>query len=151
MTTYNAGYTGRLLEAEVLPQCTDTLTCHLPYKVAMARVRMNQPAGWNPKDPASKCMNNFHTLVAEALETTDYSELKLFSAVGSPLDFFHGVDAFFEFQGRIVTIDVTKNPHKLEGKADFILQECVLEDEIALQAYAEGIAKCFSKRVQAAA
>lgn len=151
MTTYTAGYTGRMLEADVLPRCTETLTCHLPYRTAMARVRMNQPQGWNVSDPSSKCMNNLHTFIAETLELTDYSELQLFTAVGSPLDFFHGIDAFFEFQGKIVTIDVTKNPKKFEGKADFILQESVLEDEIVLQTIAESIAKCFSKRVQAVA
>ena len=151
MTTHNAGYTGRLFEADVLPQCTDTKRCYLPYGVALARVRMNQPAGWDPKDPATKYMNNLHVLVAEALELEDYGDLKLLTAVGSPLDFFHGVDSLFEFQGQIVTIDVTKNPKKLGGKADFILQEDVLEDEILLQSIAESIAKCFGKRVQASA
>ncbi len=52
-------------------------------------------------------------------------EVSFYTAVNSPLDRYHGVDAFFEFKigGKevMVTIDVTTNPNKDNYKADVIL------------------------------
>lgn len=63
--------------------------------------------------------------VAMSLEETigdfDWNELKLYTALKSSLDIYHGIDGIFSFRGKIVTIDVTMNPHKDKYKADVIV------------------------------
>lgn len=52
-------------------------------------------------------------------------QIAFYTAINSPLDRYHGVDAFFELKVGtktvIVTIDVTTNPSKDRYKADVIL------------------------------
>jgi len=55
----------------------------------------------------------------------DYSKLKIYTAIGSHLDVYHGVDAFFEVEinGKLhrVTLDVTFNKNKEDGgRADVV-------------------------------
>jgi len=94
----------------------------MPYRKAMDVVKQSQPG--NPADPSSPAMNDFHALVCEELGAKDYSLVKCFTAVGSPLDIFHGVDSFVELDGgAVVTIDLTTNSKKDVHKADIILHE----------------------------
>src|SRR6185369_4444565 len=86
---------------------------------SMDLVRKNQPC--DPSDPDPRCANDLHALIAEKLGLDDFSELKLYTAVGSPLDFWHGIDGFFEFRGHVLTIDLTVNSHKDSGKANMIV------------------------------
>ena len=57
------------------------------------------------------------------LSDKEADELKLYTAVGSPLDFFHAVDAFIEYKGEIITLDLTLRPESdTDGKrADVII------------------------------
>jgi len=90
-----------------------------PYREAMDEVRRFQPG--DPSDPECRFANDFHAMVALELGLEDWSELKFYTAVGSPLDFYHGVDGFFEFCGKVVTIDGTTNPEKLDAKANYVV------------------------------
>ncbi len=120
-----SGYTGRLFEQEVLAICQVNWDgSYVPFQNALMLVRENQP--WDPRDPSTRAGEDLHCQVALALGLEDFSELSFLSALGSPLDFFHGVDGLFEWQGRVVTVDLTTNPHKDSYKADFILRP---EDE----------------------
>lgn len=65
-------------------------------------------------------------------EETEGDRLKFFSAIGTPLDIFHGVDCWFEFVnpgGRclVVTVDITQNIESAmngeKNKADLIIVE----------------------------
>lgn len=61
----------------------------------------------------------------ESLNITSEDQLAFYTAVNSPLDRYHGVDAFFEYKtdGKYITVtlDVTTNPNKDSYKADVIL------------------------------
>lgn len=122
--------TGRLLEAEVFGRTTvkwEGKMEYMPYRTALDFCRKHQPIGWNPVDPSTRTGSNLYASVAIELEKavgefTWEEELKFFSAIGSPLDVFHGVDGWFEFRGNVVTVDLTANTAKVNGyKANVIL------------------------------
>jgi hypothetical protein len=115
-------YTGNLFETEILFECAVVWDNYISYAKCIELVKSSQPRGWDPTDPPSVAGNDLHALVVEALDT-DYSEVKLYTALHSALDQFHGVDCFIEYQGRYATIDLTINPYKDSYKADFVLQE----------------------------
>lgn len=122
-------YTGGLYEVEVLGTCRvawDGET-YKPYREALIEAANNQP--WDPKDPGCKVANNLHAQVAIALELEDWGRLELFTAVGTALDRFHGIDGFFVLDRKhFVTLDVTMNPHKDEYKADVVLNPELIEN-----------------------
>ena len=124
------GMTGKLFEWEVLGPCLVTVSGYLPYMDAMALAREFQP--WDPTDPENRAGSDLHANVALALGLDDWFELSLYTAVNSPLDLFHGVDGWFEFNGRIVTLDLTRNPTKTSSNADIIIQESELDDLVSL-------------------
>ncbi len=114
-------YTGRLFEEEVVGRCLWNCADYVPFRKAMTIVKNFQP--WDPTDPSSPVMNDFHALLCEALGLEDYSLIGIYTAVGSPLDLFHGIDVFVEWNNVFVTIDLTINSKKDEYKADIILHE----------------------------
>lgn len=84
----------------------------------------------DPTNPTRPFANELRLAVAEelGLESNDEMDLlRYYSAVGTPLDVFHGIDGWIEFNnGRIprsVTMDVTRNKLKDEHKADLIVHE----------------------------
>ena len=123
----NTGYTGKLFEGEVLGECKVAWDGYMSYKGSMELVRENQP--WDPSDPESRVANDLHASVAITAGIEDFEELKLFTALGTPLDYFHGVDAWFEFRGSVLTVDVTTNRHKDEYKADMVIHLDDLDEE----------------------
>jgi len=114
-------YTGHLFEEEVLGKCRWTSKDYIPFRKAMDIVKKNQAV--DPTDPKSGAANDFHALVCEELGVDDYTEVSLYTSVGSPLDYYHGVDAFVEWKGAFVSIDLTLDKGKVEYKADIILHE----------------------------
>lgn len=120
------GLTGRLFEQEVLVVCQTGWDGHsyVPFQQALWLVRTHQP--WDPTDPSTRQGEDLHCQVAIALGMENFTELSLLTALGTALDVFHGIDAVFEWRGRMVTIDLTTNPHKDSYKADLILRP---EDE----------------------
>jgi hypothetical protein len=133
------GLTGHLFESQVLGECRVKWDgSYRSYASSMELVRANQPG--DPMDPATRTANDLHALVAEQLGLDDYAKLGFYTAVRSPLDFFHGVDAFFEFQGVVVTMDLTLNPHKDEAKAHIVIHPKDLENLPFLAAWiADGL------------
>ena len=123
------GLTGRLFEWSVLGKALTTpenLLGYLPFKKAMALAK--KLTCWNPTDPEPRQANNLHFYVCEALKVEDYSKVRFYSALGTPLDFFHGVDCWIEYDSRVVTIDLTANGHKDYHKADVVVHPEDLED-----------------------
>jgi len=129
MTTSN-GLTGNLFEWSVLGRAlaipSVPAQSYLPYTRAMAVAR-EHPA-WDPTDPDPRQANDLHAWVCEGLGVEDYSQVCFYSALGTPLDRFHGVDCWFEVGGRVVTIDLTTDPSKERYKADVVLHPEDLED-----------------------
>jgi hypothetical protein len=136
-------WSGTEIEEEVLGHALVVWDgAYLPFGKSLELVKAHQPC--DPSDPEAGFANDLHASVALALGLEDWSELKLFTAVGSPLDFFHGVDAFFELRGKIVTIDVTINPNKCVAKADMVLN--VSDLETALMVGAPAIKRLLERR-----
>lgn len=120
------GLTGTLLEEEVFTKIEIKWEGYMKYQDSLSQVINNQPHDWNPSDPPTRAGSDLYTRVAMSLEEIigDFNwsdELKLYTALKSPLDFYHGIDGMFSFRGKIVTIDVTMNPHKDRYKADVIV------------------------------
>jgi hypothetical protein len=122
------GMTGRLLEREVFGDISvawEGKMQYLPYQEAMHFCHNHQPENWSPTEPSPRVASDLHALVAIGLEEIigefEWNELGIFSAIGTPLDVFHGVDGWFEFHGRVVTFDLTTNSQKGTYKADVIL------------------------------
>ncbi len=103
----------------------------LPYEKSVQLAHEYQPG--DPTNPSKDFANDLRLAIIERLEERGLLEpgnednVKFFSAVGMPLDIFHGVDAFVEVldaknNAYRVTLDETTNPRKLaEGhKANLV-------------------------------
>lgn len=146
----HSGYTGRMMEYEVLG-CSCPVPSPIKYKQfsqAAEEVRKNQPAGWDPMDPPRKLANDLHAEICLSLGLEDWSELCLFTAIGTTLDQFHGVDAFFQFGGHIATIDLTMDRRrKIRNgyKAHFVVEADDFTDRGRRKRLASEIAEKLTK------
>ena len=127
-TATMTGTTGRLFEWEVLGRALTIPSGqgYLPYREAMALARRH-PA-WDPSDPDPRPANDLHFWLCEELGVEDFSRVRLYSALGTPFDIFHGVDLWVEVDGQVVTIDLTANENKDYHKADVVVHPEDLED-----------------------
>ncbi len=116
MSRFDDGYTGHLFEEETLGKCLGTHRGHMQWHEAMEVVRKNQPRVKTPV--ASRLEQEVRKQAGVAVV--------FYTAVGSTLDLKHSVDAFFEFMGVAVTIDLTMNDDKDACKADLL----VVKEEI---------------------
>ncbi|MDQ2932829.1 MAG: hypothetical protein M3Q80_00420 [bacterium] len=84
-------------------------TTYRKFKQAFYLVRKCQPL-WS--DPCLTGARNLRAAVAKAMKLVtpeEQNELLFYSAIGTPLSFFHGVDGWFEYRGLIVTVLLTKS------------------------------------------
>ena len=112
-----SGYTGHILEEEVLGHCSATWVGYMTYRSAMELAKATQPKQLCP------IANRFRKDVVRELSiakgaSVSDDQVRIFTAVGSPLDHYHSVDGWFEFEGLVVTFDVTLNPNKRHYRAD---------------------------------
>lgn len=112
MSRFN-GTTGRLREEEVLGVCLAVHYEWLPWQKAMELARKHQPRA---KTAAA-------LLLEQELRKEFGTAVSYFTAVRSTLDQIHGVDAFIECRGVIVTLDFTTNPDKDSCKAHILVTE----------------------------
>jgi hypothetical protein len=110
----------------------DVKTGYLPYNKSIELVKRLQP--WDPTNPTRDFLRELRLALIEELgiEAGQENDVKVYTAVGSPLDLKHGVDAFIEVtteEGRQrvirrVTLDISLNPRKASGhKADVVITE----------------------------
>lgn len=107
------GMTGHLFEEEMLGKCNVSYRGTMRYETretALATARKSQP---QTKSPVGRFLEKE---VSQLLGR----DVQYFTAVRTGLDFFHGVDAFFVFEGLVVTVDVTINPEKDACKAEVL-------------------------------
>lgn len=134
-------YSGRLNERDVLGEFKATPEGIKAYRAAVdkhgymtfrdAMDLVRRYTKEDPTNPSQPFAKELRLAVIEQLgleDEKDMDRVRFFSAVGTPLDVFHGIDGWIEFvpdQGppRIVTLDATLNPGKEEHKADIIIQE----------------------------
>lgn len=126
------GYTGKLFEWETLGECRIHANRHrrraLPFHDALRQVMDNQP--FAPNDPPGQ-MGKFRDAVIACMQRRDLnpSSLRLYTAVGSSLDYDHHIDGFFHYLGLMVTLDLTINPHKDDSRTHVLVTgEDVLHD-----------------------
>lgn len=107
---------------------------HIPYEKAVELAKKFQP--FDPTHPNKPFARDVRVslldlmigkgLITESEE--DQDRIKFYTAVKTPLDLFHGVDAFIEFKDRngkkyLTSFDLTLNPHKQEHRSDIIVTE----------------------------
>lgn len=136
--------TGKLFECDVLGNgtkifCLDSVPKYKPWKKAMAEViEKTEYSKWDPTDPDTRICNDLHATIAIELGLDNFSDLKLYPAVGSSFDVHHGVDMFFTYGNKYVTIDLTMNDKGGKYKADITVTPEMIED---IPTLAEGICK----------
>lgn len=124
--------TGQLFEWEVVGRRKFAFDGHyLKWREALNWVIRNQSMIDNdPLEPNTLMLSDLQFTVADTIGV-DANEIRIYSALGSAFDFFHGVDIFIAYEGKIVTIDLTVNESKRASgyKADIILSERDFEKE----------------------
>lgn len=88
---------------------------YIPFDRAVDFVKEHQP---NPLE-RSRTVSALRAKIAKLCLDTR-TPVRFYTAIGTPLDVYHGVDAFFEQGGRIVTVDVSLREKEI-GKADVLL------------------------------
>ncbi len=73
---------------------------YIPFEQAIDFTKKHQP---NPLERSRAVKDLRAKVVALCDDTT--TPVKFFTAIGTPLDIYHGVDALFEQGGRIATVD----------------------------------------------
>lgn len=104
---------------------------YLPFQGAAELVRMAQEG--DARNPKKRFMKDLRNAVAKKLQLslTSAQSLTIYSAIGTPLDIYHGVDAFVELKDekeltRRVTMDATINAEKIKEertKSDVLIGE----------------------------
>lgn len=129
---------GQFFEQSVFKGCvdgnTDNIREYMGYKESLDWVREHQPKKdyKNPETLDSGQLSQLKSAVSSKLPNVD-EVLKFYTAIGSSLDRFHGVDGFFELGDHIVTVDLTLDPDKVIAKADVVIladDENGLTDEV---------------------
>lgn len=136
----------------------------LPYQKSQELIREYYPE--DSTHPSKEFARDLRLALCDALELEgdDGDAIKFYSAVGTPLDHFHGVDGWVEidldngkggFLHAEVTLDATKRPEKLEEghKADVIIGNVAAPDDEKyleeVDKYASEIAELLFSRLQA--
>ncbi len=98
---------------------------YLPYGEAMKKILDSEACVLT--DSIRKLKSLVHQKVAP-----ESGFIRVRSALGSSLDIHHGVDLVMEYNGNIVTIDITENSVKIStgAKADIILPAFLDDDGI---------------------
>ena len=135
MSRITTGYTGHLFEEEVLGLnlAVASRDDYLPYATALEVARKGQPPLKTPT--RARIERELRSLLGDAVRVR--------TAVHTVLDYKHVVDGFIDFEGMVVTIDLTMNPSKDVTKADFVVCE---DDLIDIAALAGRIAREFESR-----
>lgn len=93
---------------------------YLNRREAFRFVREHQPEGSDPHDPKQDFAASVMAEVEKILGVSGKDQILFYTAVGSSLDRYQGIDGWYEYKGTIVTIDLTANPHKDSHKADIV-------------------------------
>lgn len=89
---------------------------YVPFQEAIRQVKEDQPSPFERSLIVKELRNKI------AANCTDKTEaVKFFTAVGTPLDIYHGIDAFFEQGLRRVTLDISMR-EKRSFKADVLMK-----------------------------
>ncbi|MBI4433460.1 hypothetical protein HY632_01685 [Candidatus Uhrbacteria bacterium] len=124
---------------------------YVPFQAAVRLVKQFQP--WDPTNPGKDLLRDLRLEIVDALklEGTQCDRIKSYTAIGTPLDVLHGIDAFLEWEDpttrsiRRVTLDLSrrmKSPEEL--KADLLIHDLPAPEE---DAYLDAIANYGTRAV----
>ncbi len=89
---------------------------YLDLDVAIQKVKhMQNQMAWNPKRPHTDWGKK---IFQEVFQYLPDNSLEMYCALGTTLDYYHGIDGFFSWRGRIATFDLTIRKKKVDIKAD---------------------------------
>ncbi len=117
-------YMGRLFEEDVLGRSRWQWSEYVPWRQCLEQVRKFQPFQSDPRNPSRPIPRALRNLVATHLGKRG-ADLRFFTAIGTPFDRFHRVDAFFEIDNAIVTVGLSLDPKKdaEAHRTSFVLHE----------------------------
>ncbi|MBI2473840.1 hypothetical protein HYV70_04805 [Candidatus Uhrbacteria bacterium] len=134
-------YSGRLNERDVFGEFKMTDEARKAFRLAAEErgyITYNRVielirkfSSEDPTNPQKPFARELRMAVIEALgleDDEDMDRIRFYSAVGTALDIYHGIDGWIELQldeepPILVTLDVTLNTKKTDHKADIIVQE----------------------------
>jgi len=114
------------------------------YESLLECVRDN-PNGYHGTetfDPPTPWTSDIHYRITQELKLENWRDLRVFPALKTAADRYHGIDLFFSYHDErtkkdvIVTVDLTVNPDKTKHKADVIVSDrgvYVPEHDIAFE------------------
>jgi hypothetical protein len=109
---------------------------YIPYQQAMRLARAAQP--YDPCAPSRDGARKLHGAVAKELKKVlglvEDRELRFYTAVRTPLDDLHQVDGWFEFEGWVITIDLTISDRKDQAKANVVVHAQEADDNFEFAA-----------------
>ncbi len=144
---------GKFFETSVFKGCVgaDLDLESMNYRNSLKWVKEHQPEKdfSKPETLDSEQLSQLKSAVSSKVPDVD-KVLRFYTAVGSTLDILHGVDGLFELGEYIVTVDLTLNPNKIEGKADVIILADEEEglNEKAIQIASSEIAEKFKQKIE---
>jgi len=132
--TNNPEYQTALHKAETEEAAEGMTNRYIRFKKALELTKKFQPA--DPTNPNKPFGRDLRITLQDLLKLETEEEMdmiKFYTAVGTPLDKIHGVDAFLEVDGGKegifrTTFDLTTNPNKKSYKSDLIISEEDLPD-----------------------
>lgn len=140
-TKGNIANSGQLFEEEILGHCRVSWNGeYLPWGKAVWQVRKNQP--WNTFCPEIL----FLRTVLDKLKKELRISAEFYTAVGTALDVYHGVDGYFYFRGIMVTVDASLR-NKNAFRTDLLLGE---EDTQDPSGFAHRVADSFREKMRRA-
>lgn len=130
---------GKFFEKAVFKSCVETdSVSSMNYSDSLEWVKNHQPEKNlnNPETIDCAQLSQLKSMIASKLPHVN-EVLRFYTAIGSSLDILHGIDGVFELGEYQVTVDLTLNPEKVNGKADVII---LADDEEGLNEEAVKVA-----------
>ncbi len=93
---------------------------YVGFTKSLMIAKSHQPWKHDPKRPHAPFLREMYDCIAPSLRKGRHY-LRVFIAIKTPLDYWHGVDFFFEYEGKVVTVDITLKPRKDFYKADILI------------------------------
>lgn len=115
----------RALERVGQPSEKSEFLYYVTRENALDLARNFQP--FDPEQPDVELLRELRLAVLEKLEgyfgEFDAGKIKAYTAVDSPADILHGIDAFFDIGDQTITLDLTIQKDKKFVKADILIKE----------------------------
>ena len=106
------------------PSTKKEFSYYVAREDALDLVREFQP--FDPENPDTELLRELRLAVQEKLEEYfgefDDEDIKVFTAVDTPADFLHGIDAFLDIGNQTVTLDLTIRKEKDMVKSDVLIK-----------------------------